>query len=278
MPMKANNTRIATDEIQPLLLDILVEFDSFCRINELEYFLCSGTLLGAIRHNGFIPWDDDVDVGMLWDSYSKLLDILQENPYIDAEKRYRVLAPSESTNCYPFIKVVDTTTIVYERNIDKRYSTGLWLDVFCFAGYPDNEEEARTFCRRILKLKQLNKVMICGNIADDEFRRVYPLARIARGIMMPFVRDPLYFSKRLIQMERRYLNNPTAVGDVCWAPGVKKRFNIDYFQKTIPLSFEGHDLPGPSGYDGYLSQIFGDYMKLPPESQRVRHEFEAYYV
>ena len=101
-------------DIQPLLLDILSAFHNYCVQHGLIYFLSDGTLLGAVRHKGFIPWDDDVDVSMIDSEYDRLVELAKNDPNLDSTGRYRFLLPAELPNFYPFVKVVDTHTVVYE--------------------------------------------------------------------------------------------------------------------------------------------------------------------
>ena len=117
------------DEIKKIELGILISFDKFCRNNDIKYSLGAGTMIGAVRHGGFIPWDDDIDIFMLRKEYDTFLKLVAQNNFTLDETFYTVLNPENKENIHPFIKIVDTRTIAYEQNRMKKYMKGIWMDI-----------------------------------------------------------------------------------------------------------------------------------------------------
>ena len=120
--------KITPEEIKKIQLDLLIQFAEFCKKNNLYYCLAYGTLLGAIRHKGFIPWDDDIDVIMPRPDYEKFCKLV-------AEKKIATSLQNNST--YPFVKIIDTRTLVRERFAQKE-EVGIWIDVFVLDGNFNN--------------------------------------------------------------------------------------------------------------------------------------------
>ena len=152
------------NEIQTMEFQILKQFKKYCKKRSINFFLVGGTLLGAVRHKGFIPWDDDIDVAMLRDSYNKLIQFAKENPYIDSKKRYKILIPLQKKHIYPYIKIIDTNTIAYEKYIKEEYANGLWLDVFPYDYGADTYEEIVKLNKKHKFYKLFFKVGVSGQL------------------------------------------------------------------------------------------------------------------
>lgn len=129
------------DEIHKIELEILIAFDEFCKEHNLRYSLGAGTLLGAVRHKGFIPWDDDIDLFMLRSEYDSMLEIAKTESVIAG--RYRIISPYDEDMPYPFVKIIDIKTKVVEKG--KNTDFGLWLDIFPvdFCGNSKKEAEKK---------------------------------------------------------------------------------------------------------------------------------------
>ena len=97
--------QIESNEIQPILLNLLKQFKKYASQHEFEFLLCGGSLLGAVRHEGFIPWDDDIDLHITKDTFEKLMVLTKENPYIDEDKRYKIIAPGDKDYIYPYFQI-----------------------------------------------------------------------------------------------------------------------------------------------------------------------------
>lgn len=261
------------EEIQKLEFNILLALKKYCNKNNLIFFLVGGTLLGAIRHKGFIPWDDDIDVGMLREEYNKFVELVKKNPYIDRKKRYKVLLPLDTGHIYPQIKIIDTYTIAYEKYIKDEYATGLWVDVFPYDYGANNIEEARKISKKQHFYKMFFQVGISGNLSFSQKLKkaiAYPIYKIVtRG-------DFTYWVKKI-------MNLPTAhqtdlVGDIVWMYDERDMYPKFWFDDLIDVTFEGEKFKATSHYDEYLTQFYGDYMKLPKKEDRVFHGFKWSYV
>ena len=138
--MKKMNLR----ELQMCELQILLFFDEFCRKNGIRYSLASGTMIGAVRHQGFIPWDDDIDIFMRRAEFEKSRHCAAKQGY--SAGRYRFCFPGSEGYFYPFLKITDTKTAAQEKIIRPEYTGGVWIDVFPIDYCADTKEEARRVC------------------------------------------------------------------------------------------------------------------------------------
>ena len=260
-------------EIQKIELEILKVIKKFCEEKEVFFFLCGGTLLGAIRHKGFIPWDDDIDIALMRPEYNKLYNILKKDRYLDKEKRYKALLPFDEGHIYPYIKIVDTYTVAYERKINKKYATGLWVDVFPYDYEPDTEKEQRKIYRKHDLYKKFFQVGISGELNLKE--------KILKGIAyIPykiFTRgDYTYWVKKMMQTPE--LNPTNCIGGFTWKKNEKEFFDAEWYESFVNVEFEGLTLKAPKDYDKWLTHYYGDYMKLPKEEDRIIHGFKWHYI
>lgn len=265
---------IQSNEIQPMLLEILHAFDLFCKENALNYFATAGTLLGAVRHKGFIPWDDDVDLCMKTDDMERLLKIAEKDPYIDSDRRFQILLPSKLPNIYPFIKLIDTHTILYERGLRRQYSSGIYLDIFLLSRWPADPQAAE---KLLLKQRNLKKMLyvICGMLDTPKFKKLYPLIVPLRTLLLALGLNSDYWSRKIYYLG---CSKPTGyIGNLNWG-FYDERFPESYYDKSLLLPFEDMLLPVPTEYDAILRQFYGDYMQIPPPEKQVRHDFEAYHL
>lgn len=259
---------ISIEELKKLQFDILCFVDDFCRKNEIHYWIDCGTLLGAVRHKGYIPWDDDIDIGMLREDYEKFIML-----FPGSSDRY-ILKSAELNEDYfiPFGKVIDDNTILYEP--DKNgYKLAVYIDVFVYDNAPDDEKIlSKMFDRRDL-LRRLNH-------AQTGYHRKTPMIfkeiayHIGKTILKVFPRG--YFNKKSIELCKQYNNKITKrIGNFTSETRMTGEKSI--FENFVEIEFEGRLFKAPSGYDKWLHAFYGDYMKLPPKEKRVsHHEFEAF--
>ncbi len=262
--------KLSNEEIKSTEISILKYIDNICQKNGISYFLEAGTLLGAIRHKGFIPWDDDIDIALLRSDYDKLVNILKQN-----DSSYAVSDIYDDPSCIlPFAKVYDTRTLVKWRvKYPREAQYGVWVDLFPIDNVPDNVLKLRLFQFHIRILKSLYEH--CRNIytEDKSFKKL--LAQKISGI-----HSIDYYLKKLDSLARKYSRKNT--NNVMNIFGMKSNyhvFNKELFTNFSKATFEDMLLPIPSKYDSYLTLMYGDYMTLPPEENRkIVHVIDAYYL
>lgn len=269
---------IPQEDLHPLLLDVLFAFHRYCEAHSLTYFMSDGTLLGAVRHKGFIPWDDDVDVSMVDAEYDRLIEFAKAEPFLDDAQRYKFLLPAELPNFYPFLKVVDTCTCVYEKDISRSYGIGVWLDVFRFSHCDADFSKTLEKFHRVLKLKEMNKLAICGNFSTTAYKALSPFLAVGKGLLKLCGKTPVRLSEQMLEIERSMPKSGELLMDVTWADSDDHYFKAELWEEITLLEFEGRQFMAPKRYEEVLTAQYGDYMTLPPEKDRVRHDYEAYYL
>lgn len=261
-------------EIQKIELGILIKFDEICRNNNLTYFLDSGTALGAVRHGGFIPWDDDIDVGMPRRDYEIFMKIGQSQ----LGDKYFLQNRKTDPNCpFTFSKIRKNNTTFMEwnkRNIKMHH--GIFIDVFPYDKLPDDSDLTNEYIKSCKKLyNRLLTRMIPDRskmpVKGFKWFWVAVLRRLKHYIYKVFSVEKLdkeineYFTK--YNDENIYDGFSTCH---CFSNKIILPNNILYPPKE--MNFEGYKFFVPYNYDLYLKKIYGDYMKLPPENERVNHQ------
>ena len=257
---------ISFEEKQKISLDILIDVARFCDENGITYFLSCGTLLGSIRHKGFIPWDDDADIMMPRPDYKKFLQIYNSN-------QYKLYGPDMGVLYYA--KVYDPKTVKYEVGLDyKKYKAyGIDIDVFPLDGIVNDE---KIINRLYTKERILEKFLRLST--QPIFYRKNPLKAINRIIARIFGSN--FFIKLIEKNAQTYDYEKSDYV-------VRMRRSPNGFTGALPKSvyekdyneFEGHEFCVPRGYDAWLTKFYGNYMKLPPKEERIpSHEGDSYYV
>lgn len=265
--------KMTNPEIQNDILQILLEFDKFCKDNNLYYSLSGGTLLGAIRHKGFIPWDNDIDVCMPRPDYDRLI---RTFPLI-YKNRYRLRCFERGTFSKPFIKIVDQKTLVKEAHMEFSGEDALWIDVMPVDGLPDDKKETASIYK---KAKLLRSFGAYTSYQYDFYASVW-----WKKIFKPFVIflfkliGHKVFYDRLDKLGKKYpYDNFNYVGAITWGCyGVNEKMKKKEFENSTVVEFEGHMFPAFSCWDKYLRNLYGDYMELPPVEKRISHQIEAYW-
>lgn len=255
-------------KLHEVLLDAMVQFDSVCKRYAVQYFLGGGTLLGAIRHGGFIPWDDDVDLMMTRENYKKLCDL---PPGVFGPRLFFQTHQTDSGYHGDMAKIrVNNTT--YATEFSRRFSQmhqGIFLDVFV------HDQTAKSECGRRLHvfLTTLCRSMVFHKWEGSPMQ-YYGKHRFACKIMTIFIRRmPIRFLENLRERVYRLFSN-SGSGFLYDGTGMHLShgaFPEKWLEEAIEVPFEGHMLPVPKEYDKYLQYSYGNYWKLPSETQRRLH-------
>ncbi len=248
---------------QDRILSIFKCFDAFCKENEIPYFSLGGTLLGAVRHQGFIPWDDDIDVGVPREHYDRLLALASGVP-----SPFRIEAQEFSSNyIYPYAKMYDTNSLVTEDYITP-FTRGFWIDVFPIDGTYDNAALRKVHFKaiKIVNAASFIKSRRYNRMDSPGIKRVAKevIALLLSAIPQRFLRTSLdWLLRRRSPLESR------AVGNLLGRWGTREIVPATLFTTAALVDFCGMKIRAPASPSDYLSSIYGDYMKLPPEHQRV---------
>lgn len=260
--------KLSLEEIKAVEVDILDHISAICKKKNLRYFLAYGTLIGAIRHNGFIPWDDDIDIAMPREDYEQLIEILKSQR---GNSKYDCLVPLEDGYYYEFAKVIDTSTIVQEQaTISSR--CGVWIDIFPLDGLKKED-----------KLSHF-KLLLLNRCRAASVNRRFP--HKTKGVVAIFeylfwkicrIVGHKTFLKRSLRLSKKYKYDECEyIGFASSYPANNKYMLKRWFEGKVEVTFENKKFVAPTGYDEYLTTQYGDYMQLPPEDKRISHGMEAY--
>ncbi|KAA6344756.1 hypothetical protein EZS27_007637 [termite gut metagenome] len=254
---------IDNEELKKIQIDILKAVCQFCEDSKLRYFLCAGTMLGAIRHKGFIPWDDDIDIMMPRPDYEIFVRNFKANQ--DYYKVYSLSVTKGYNN--PFVKVSDERTLLLEDINENRI--GVNIDIFPIDGFPSSKLRGY-FHHLIIKIF---KYCYCRKILTIRYKENI-LKKIIITIldMFLFVIPKSIFSK-LIQKKAKKIPYETSklLGIVVWGYGKREICRKEVFKDYISVEFENNQFRAMIGYDEYLHNVYGDYMKFPPIEERESH-------
>lgn len=249
------------NEVHAILLGIAMELDRICRENGIQYMMVGGTMIGAIRHKGFIPWDDDMDFGVLRKDYDVLKHLLESK--LKAPYRLRTM-DNTKTLAVDFMKIEDCRTLTKERfNEDTQEEIGINIDIFPL-DYTNNQ--MGVFSRNNI-IYQLIKIQNYKYFDGDLGSTSKKIIRFTVRALTPFFsrKTIIRFIHRLIPKAGPCLVNNYGVYRL------KEVMPKEYFIPAKEYEFSGGKLMGINDYDRYLSHVYGDYMKLPPENKRHYH-------
>ena len=253
-------------------VDIVKEVVRICDKHDLKYYMLGGTMLGAIRHKGFIPWDDDIDLGMPREDYEKFLEIApQELPAYLKVVNYR----NDPNYMYYITRVLDTDTKVIEERIgnDNKY-TNASIDIFPIDGTPNNVFARKIYFFRVLYHRAL--MSLCYKDSIDRKRKRSKKEKLLLWIMERIPVEKLttpYKQKCKIDklLRKQPVKGAKYIGNIMGAYRTREIVPAEYYGEGAMYPFEDIQLRGLSMYHEYLTYTYGDYMQLPPEESRKTH-------
>lgn len=261
-------------EIKEIEFNILVHFREFCKEHNIAFYLSNGTLLGAVKYKGFIPWDDDIDVFVPREDYNRLLKI-----YCDTDQ-YQMFAPGRTKDYgYPFTKLCDMATYKKEEGFSANASGGLDIDIFPLDSWGDYRQAKHRMkiielYRRLLFLSKTKK---SRTVKHNDLKGV--ISVIVSSISKLF--GSSFFVGRIESVAKRKFGNKSIfLGCVVWPIyGEREIISAEVFADKTEVEFEGETFPAPIGYDVYLRSLYGDYELDPPLKKRqTHHKFTAYKI
>ena len=268
--METDNLRKA----QLCLLELLDVFKKICEEEHIQYFLLGGTALGAVRHQGFIPWDDDIDVALFREDYDRFIEI--GSKYLPQGMAFRHYSLDENYPNYTMKLVNENVSYVMQKQYTQ-VRQNVWIDIFPIDGTP-NHSWMRTIHYRILDFHRMMIVFHeIKNVRIDPDRALWRKVLIKMVKIIPVGRiiNPTRQKKCLDREFRKYsVDRSDYIGNYMGAYHQREIFPKYYFGSGCPVTFEGGSYTAPAETDRYLSQQYGDYMKLPPAEYQVpKHHF-----
>lgn len=258
-----------------LLVELFRNLIAFLEDNNLEYCAAYGTVLGAVRHHGIIPWDDDIDIFMPRNEYNRFLTLKQKA----ATQGLEMIATADDKGYHPFIKICNPSTTLYEMKYVHRLM-GLFIDVFPLDFF-DDVESLKEAQRTANKLSQ----DYINSISHHSYKALWNRITRQKGMIpyMTFVKsknpfaNPIKCNQKYLDFERNLHRDHGKYAEfLCDAvPG--RVFKGEWFEEMIDCEFEGFTVKIPKQYDEYLACCYGDYMQLPPIEKQVTHHSIEYY-
>lgn len=268
-----SKTEMTLARIRKTELGILKHFRDFCERERIRFCLSNGTLLGAVKYGGFIPWDDDIDVFVPRADYDRLMKC-----YRDSD-RYRLFSPERNRRYrFPFAKLCDMTTEKVEDNVDNGVCLGVDIDIFPLDAWDDDPAAARHQAAAMGKHITLLTFFKCAKAIS-----VNPVKRFVKDVVLALGRPACgRFVDRMGRIAKANAGNPRPawLGCVVWCIyGEREIIPAEVFAELVPVRFEGEEFPAPAGFDRYLRSLYGDYTQdPPPEEQVTHHRYHAYYL
>jgi len=243
---------------QLIMLDMLIEFDAICKKHQLQYWLDSGTLLGAVRHQGFIPWDDDIDLSMPVEDYNKFLKIAKSE--LSSEIFFQT-SQTDKNFKFDYIKLRSNKASIvelHEKDKQIKYHQGVFVDIFPMLTIENTEANKKQYDSTLKEIRDVSSTSLhTPNGKDDPVKRASLIASLKQK-HQGWERDEIKAKSKVIYG-----------GEM---PDVAAWFDIESVFPLTTMEFEGHSFPIPNNPGHYLDAIYSfDYRQLPPKDKRIIH-------
>lgn len=269
-----HNKPISIDESKELQIELLKTIHEICEKYGLTYYMMFGSLIGAVRHHGFIPWDDDIDICMPRKDYAKFFELLNQE---QAHGMRAVCCENEDKYYLPFGKVINTLTILKE-NVSCSYELGIYVDVFPLDLLSSDKKLNQRLKRRILVLRRLLAIKLNpGSDKRKGLRKIlhYVLNHTVTQINMNKISTRINTLSQMAEIDDATMCGILSNTD---ERGIQREYKCDWFSGKQLMEFEGLNIWVPSGYVEILRYIYGDYVILPPEeTRRSAHEYSMWW-
>ena len=265
-------------EIKQCGFEVLCAVEQVCRDNGIRYSLTGGTLIGAVRHQGFIPWDDDIDLMMPRPDYERFVEIVRSGDYgfdlhcrqIDGDAYW-----------YPFAKACHRETVLKENAVKETdISLGVYVDIFPVDGAGNTAAGAKLWAMVFTFLHGLRISANWTRYRRSKLRKwYYEPARFMCYLLGKFIGTSALDNMIVWYLGAKAFSQSTYVGRLVGDYGSREVMEAKLFREYTQVAFEGKTFLAIAEYDTFLRALYGDYMQLPPEEKRkTHHEFEAYWV
>jgi len=261
---------LTLNELQKVSLDILVDVHNFCVQNNIKYSIDYGTLIGALRHKGFIPWDDDVDIVMPRPDYEQFCKNYQSKDY------QLIYYGNDPTALATFARVVDSKRTHYETERPwTKQKSGVWIDIFPIDGvetspqrYAKRYERLRRICKVAYKFRRQNHHIMPGDSYWSKLKTIFASILGFNGQL------PVLIINEMVRIMSKVPYGSTSfLGQCSCLDDGPILFPKEDFDSYVLLPFEQYEFYAMKGYDHHLRQLYGDYMQLPPEEKREPKQY-----
>ena len=264
--MKKTKCQLSLKDIQRVSLDILKDVHAFCISNGINYSLAYGTMLGAVRHKGFIPWDDDIDIIMPRPDYERFKKSFKSS-------KGNILV-TEDESYIAFSRVCDTQRTKTGKSLWpwSKKELGLWIDIFPLDAI---ENDKQKFHDKIQRLESLSTKQIKARNAkvlpSMSFGVIQSIKQLVKNIFYLGLDINRINNKIIAEATQTHWDDSSVCSQLVCGTSIKEFYNKSLFSKTILMPFEDSEFCVAEGWNVFLSSNYGDYMKLPPEEDREQH-------